>query len=72
MMPKNYFSYLMRVWRSEESFSGGWFASLEDPNTQETIQFKSMNDLFSFLEERSVARESPPVLQDKGCESVDK
>lgn len=52
-MSQNYFSYLMRIWRSEDPLQGGWFASLEEPSTNKTLFFKTMEELFVFLDEIS-------------------
>lgn len=47
-----YFSYLLRIWQSENQVDDEWFASLEDPKSREVIYFKNMDEMFSFLREK--------------------
>ncbi len=44
-----YQSYLLRLWRVDQSGSCNWRASLEDPRTGERIGFANLEDLFVFL-----------------------
>ncbi len=46
-----YQSYLLRLWRVDQSGSGNWRASLEDPRTGERVGFANLEDLFVFLME---------------------
>jgi hypothetical protein len=52
-MAKFYFSYLMRIWSSENAPDNDWYASLEEPSTQKLIHFKSIEDLIAFIRMRS-------------------
>lgn len=49
MEEKNYYAYLLRIWR--EGDQGGWRASLENPHTGEKMGFADMEKLFVFLAE---------------------
>lgn len=46
----DYFSYLLRLWRTGEQ--GSWIASLEDPQTGEQRGFNGLDALFSFLRQQ--------------------
>ena len=50
MITAKYYSYLIRIWQSGDQAQGKWFASLEDPSTKKTVYFKTMNELFEFLD----------------------
>jgi len=45
--PVEYFSYLLRMWRTGEH--SAWRASLEDPRTGERMGFGSLEALWEFL-----------------------
>ena len=49
--PQSYVSYLLRIWRSGKGAQATWRASLECPMTGERRGFRSLHDLFVFLEE---------------------
>jgi hypothetical protein len=51
--PVDYFSYLLRMWRTGEN--SAWRASLEDPQTGERVGFRSLEALWSFLWERTAS-----------------
>ena len=58
-----YISYLLRIWRAGESEQAAWRASLEDPMTGERHGFRTLPDLFTFLEGMSRAgNEQEPIL----------
>ena len=46
-------SYLLRLWCADEPQAAEWYASLEDPSTQERFGFSSLEQLFAFLMELS-------------------
>ena len=48
-----YISYLLRMWRSGESEQAAWRASLENPMTGQRHGFRTLADLFAFLEKMS-------------------
>ncbi len=47
-----YRSYLLRLWRIDQSGMCDWRASLEDTRTGQRIGFASLEDLFVFLMEQ--------------------
>jgi hypothetical protein len=51
--PRAYFSYLLRLWRSDEATP--WRASLEDARTHEQHAFPETDLLFAFLREQMQA-----------------
>ena len=59
MITTTYFSYLIRIWQDEDLPDGTWLASLEDPSTKHVSYFKSMEELFEFLRERSTSDMNP-------------
>jgi len=65
MITTTYFSYLLRLWQDEDLPNQGWLASLEDPSTQRTLYFKSIEDLFKFLNEKSFLKEHKTLHQEK-------
>ncbi len=44
-------SFLLRLWQNEDAC--GWLVSLQDARTGEQYGFKSLSDLFSFVEVRA-------------------
>lgn len=61
--PTNYQAYLLRLWRTNVNASGPpiWRASLEEPHTGERLGFATLEQLFTYLMERTedVAHLSP-------------
>jgi len=55
--PVEYFSYLLRMWRTGEH--SAWRASLEDPQTGERLGFGSLEKLLAFLR-----KETEPATQE--------
>jgi hypothetical protein len=49
--PVEYFSYLLRMWRTGKE--SAWRASLEDPQTGERVGFGSLEALWEFLQRRT-------------------
>jgi hypothetical protein len=47
---ERYFSYLLRLWRSDGRNESAWRASLENPHTGERLGFDSLEQLFAFLD----------------------
>jgi hypothetical protein len=47
---RDYLSYLLRLWRTDDEEEAEWRASLESPYTGERRGFATVTDLFSFLE----------------------
>ncbi|MCB9418931.1 MAG: hypothetical protein H6667_03960 [Ardenticatenaceae bacterium] len=48
-----YFSYLLRLWETEDEGRRVWRVSLELPATGERYGFASLPELFAFLEEKT-------------------
>ena len=44
---RRYHAYLLRIWREDERMP--WRAQIEDPTTNETVSFPSLDDLIAFL-----------------------
>jgi hypothetical protein len=44
-----YYSYLLRLWQTENPQNQAWLASLEDPHTRQIVSFTSLEQLFEFL-----------------------
>jgi hypothetical protein len=54
---KDYFSYLLRLWRASQEDGPIWRASLRRPGTEEALGFASLEALFSFLRAETGAGE---------------
>lgn len=61
-MTKIYLSYLLRIWQDEDSMNKNRFASLEEPSTKKMIHFKTLDELFEFLNKQSNANEEDILL----------
>ena len=46
---RDYFSYLLRLWRTGEGDRSTWRASLKSAGSGEQVAFASLEDLFRFL-----------------------
>jgi hypothetical protein len=57
---KNYYSYLLRIWQTENSKNQAWLASLEDPHTRQIVNFTSLEQLFEFIKTQTHTREENP------------
>ena len=51
--PVNSRTYILRVWCADETQTGAWLASLEEPSTGERLGFSSLEQLFVFIMELS-------------------
>ena len=49
------YSYLLRLWRTDELRGFHWQASLETPETGERIGFASLEELFAYLMDLTTA-----------------
>lgn len=54
----HYFSYLLRIWQSENQRDDEWFVSLEDPKSREILYFKNLDQLLIFLSEIQTLKET--------------
>ena len=61
-----YISYLLRMWRSGESEAAVWRASLEDPMTGKRQGFRTLPDLFAFLERVSQPEDDQAASEEGG------
>jgi hypothetical protein len=48
-MPKNYYSFLLRIFKVSSSTEGPWLATLEEPHSQKVINFRNLDMLHKFL-----------------------
>jgi hypothetical protein len=46
---RNYFAYLLRLWRERSGESSRWRASLQDPHSGERVGFANLEELFGYL-----------------------
>ena len=51
--PREYFAYLLRLWKVNGSGLPAWRASLEDSHTGAKQGFPDLQSLFRFLEEQT-------------------
>jgi hypothetical protein len=49
-----YLAYMLRLWVVDSNNQPVWRASLESPDTGDRQAFRSLEDLFEFLEEKTV------------------
>ncbi len=52
--PREYFSYLLRLWKVNGTGPPIWRASLEDPHTRVRQGFPDLESLCAFLEEQTL------------------
>ena len=50
-MAKNYYSFLLRIFRVGSSQESRWLASLEEPHSQRIHYFVNLQMLYEFLEQ---------------------
>ena len=50
---RQYLSYLLRLWQEGDAESPLWRASLESPHSESRRVFASLDDLFTYLRERT-------------------
>ena len=68
---RSYMSYLLRIWRSGENEQAVWRASLEDPMNGQRHGFRTLPDLFAFLEEMSRSTDEHAALGEGGEQVCD-
>jgi len=51
--PEPYLAYMLRLWRVDDDPRLVWRASVESPHSGERRAFANLQDLFSFLHERT-------------------
>jgi hypothetical protein len=52
--PKDYHAYLLRLWRDGED--SPWRATLQDPHTDHTYGFSTMQQLYQFLKAQTQSK----------------
>jgi hypothetical protein len=67
--PQN-LSYLLRLWQVERNGELVWWSSLENSRTGEHQAFADLEDLFAFLNEKTINR-SQPAGENDLCQSGD-
>ena len=60
-----YFSYLLRLWQTDDQGRAVWRASLESPGTRERLGFANLDDLLKFLETQTLAPNNQEHVHDK-------
>lgn len=58
-----YFSYLLRLWETEDEGRRVWRVSLESPVTGERYGFASLPEMFVFLEDKTDGERPFPPIQ---------
>ena len=61
-------SFILRLWRVDESNTADWRASLEIPETGKRIGFASLEQLFAFLMDLSECNGEKQQIEDKAKE----
>ena len=70
--PRNYISYLLRMWRSGQD-EATWQASLESPLTGERQGFAGLEELWAFLQAQTDVRDNKKIQDDvRGGEKCEK
>jgi len=49
-MPENYFSFLLRLWRTGSPEQPTWRVMLEDPHTHEIVGFDGLESFITHLQ----------------------
>ena len=62
--PEPYLAYMLRLWRVDDGARLVWRASLESPHSGERRAFADLEDLFSFLHQRTEV--SPDLARTEG------
>jgi hypothetical protein len=63
---QDYYSYLLRLWRTTGAGETAWRASLENPHTGERTGFPSLEALFCHLQEQIGAGGGATETQEGG------
>jgi hypothetical protein len=66
MMDKSvrYFSYLLRLWQTDDQGRPVWRASLESPGTGKRLGFADLDELFKFLRDQTLASDGQQHVLD--------
>ncbi len=60
-MTSTYYSYLLRIWQSDEQDEKAWLASLEMPGTHTLIAFQDLDQLQQFLRNLTTSINPDPI-----------
>jgi hypothetical protein len=63
-LSRDYFSYLLRIWKSEESGQPVWRISIEDTLHGEPVYFTSLDALNEYLQSQ-VGSETPLIRSEQ-------
>lgn len=67
-MTSTYFSYLLRIWQSDEQDDKTWLASLEVPGTHKLFTFQNLELLLEFIRNlTTMSNSSKAIEDDSGC-----
>ena len=66
MQPIQKCSFILRLWRVDQSKTANWRASLEIPETGKRIGFASLEQLFAYLIDISESNYAMQQARDKG------
>lgn len=56
-MPDKYYSFLLRMWKTNSGKPAGWRIMLEDPHTHKVRAFDNLEAFFDFLMELTLKHE---------------
>ena len=65
MHPNNKCSFILRLWREEQSDTLNWRASVEIPETGKRIGFAGLEQLFAFLIDFTEINSNLQPMEDK-------
>ena len=64
-MPRNYISFLLRLWKTDSQGGTAWRVMLENPHTRAIRGFDSLEDFYSYLQKMAVDDLVDPNDQDQ-------
>lgn len=59
----DYYSFLLRLWKTDDADAVIWRASLERPGTREHRGFASLEALFAYLREQTAPAGDSPLTE---------
>ncbi len=66
MQPNHKCSFILRLWRVEQTKTNSWQASIESPETGKRVGFASLEQLFAFLMDFSECNCDPHFFENEG------
>ena len=64
-MPKDYISFLVRLWKTDSQGESAWRVVVEDPHTREVSGFNNLESFFNHLQTLAVDEAVDPNDQDQ-------